>query len=65
MVSGDPIRLPLRWQFIPVKDGSDGTIRWTWEAFTHTGEPAMKAERVFETFTECVAHARAAGYLGH
>jgi hypothetical protein len=52
----------LRWQFVPVEDPADRSVRWKWRAHTQTGRLAMECERVFETLTECMDDARAAGY---
>ena len=64
MVTGDNFRLPLRWQFTPVKEGADGAVHWTWTAYRQNGESAMTAGRTFETLSECLAHAKASGYAG-
>jgi hypothetical protein len=62
MAPTDKIRLPLRWQFIPVKATEDGSIRWEWRAFTQTGQLAMQSHAAFETLTECIEDARSHGY---
>jgi hypothetical protein len=62
MAPADKIHLPFRWQFVPVKNLSDGSISWTWAAYTQTGSLAMKSESVFDTLTECVADATTRGY---
>ena len=54
--------LPFRWSFIPEQNPRDGSIRWKWRAFTHTGEVAMESDGVFETFTECMNDAKTRGY---
>ena len=62
MAPAEKFRLPFRWQFIPVKDGKDGSVRWTWSAFTQTGEEALKSGDSFDTLTECIEDARSKGY---
>jgi hypothetical protein len=62
MAPTDKIRLPLRWQFIPVQDARDGAIHWQWRAYTQTGNLAMQSERQFETLSDCMANARDNGY---
>ena len=62
MAPTDRIHLPLRWQFIPVEEPKDRSIRWTWRAFTQTGALALQSESSFETLTECIEDARDAGY---
>ena len=37
-------------------------IRWTWRAFTQTGEAAMESKGSFETLTDCMNDAKAMGY---
>ena len=54
--------LPFRWSFIPEQNPRDGSIRWKWRAFTHTGEVAMASDGAFETFTECMNDAKTRGY---
>jgi hypothetical protein len=60
----DRFQLPLRWQFVPLEDPVDRSVRWKWHAHTQTGRLAMESERVFETLTECMDDAKAAGYGG-
>ena len=55
-------RLPFRWSFIPEQNPRDGSIRWRWRAFTHTGEVAMESDGAFETFTDCMNDAKTRGY---
>jgi hypothetical protein len=62
MAPTDKIRLPLRWQFVPVQDPRDGAIHWRWRAYTQTGALAMQCERESETLTDCMADARDHGY---
>jgi len=40
----------------------DRSVHWKWRAYTQTGKLAMESEREFETLTECMDDARAAGY---
>ena len=54
--------LPFRWSFIPEQNPRDGSIRWKWRAFTHTGEVAMESDDAFETFTDCMNDAKTRGY---
>jgi hypothetical protein len=58
----DRFQLPLRWQFVPTEHPQDRSVRWKWCAYTQTGKLAMESERVFETLTECMDDAKAAGY---
>ena len=37
-------------------------MRWKWRAYTQTGKLAMESERAFETLTDCMEDAKAAGY---
>jgi hypothetical protein len=62
MAPSDKINLPFRWSFIPEQDPKDGSIRWTWRAYTQAGKLAMQSERTFETFTDCMNDAKARGY---
>jgi hypothetical protein len=64
MAPSDKIRLPFRWQFTPVQNLQDGSIFWTWHAYTHSGELTMKSDKLFDTLTECVADAKTRGYEG-
>ena len=64
MAPADKIRLPFRWQFVPIENPQDGSIGWTWHAYTHTGDIAMESEKPFDTLTECVANAKTLGYGG-
>jgi hypothetical protein len=62
MAPTDRIRLPFRWQFVPVTDPRDGSIRWTWRAYTQTGSLAIESEISFDTLSDCMANAKARGY---
>ncbi|HEV3010074.1 MAG TPA: hypothetical protein VGX52_13665 [Burkholderiales bacterium] len=62
MAPTDKINLPFRWSFIPAQNPRDGSIRWTWRAYTQAGELAMESEGSFETFTECMNDAKVRGY---
>jgi hypothetical protein len=64
MAPTDKINLPFRWSFIPVQNPKDGSINWTWHAYTQSGQLAMQSEKSFDTFTECMNEARARGYGG-
>ena len=62
MAPTERIRLPFRWQFVPVEDARDGSVRWAWKAYTQTGDVAFESDRAFETLTECMDDARVRGY---
>jgi hypothetical protein len=62
MAPPERIRLPFRWQFVPVEQKRDASVCWTWKAYTHTGELAMESDRSFETLTDCMDDARLRGY---
>ena len=62
MAPTDRIRLPFRWQFVPVRDERDGSIRWMWRAYTQAGKLALHSDRSFETLTECLNDAKQNGY---
>ncbi len=62
MAPAEKIPLPFRWQFLPSKDASTGSILWSWRAYSQTGAVAMKSMKSFETLTECVQDARDQGY---
>ena len=64
MAPTDRIHLPFRWQFIPSQHPGDGSIRWGWRAYTHTGEVALESKGSFETLTDCMDDARKQGYGG-
>jgi hypothetical protein len=64
MAPTDPIRLPIRWEFIPVEDPRDKSIRWRWRATTQSGELVEQSEDMFETRIACEADAEAHGYTG-
>lgn len=64
MAPTDRFQLPLRWQFVPVENPADRSIRWQWCAYTQTGRIALQSDRSFETLTECMDDARQSGY-GH
>jgi PAS domain-containing protein len=52
---------PLRWQFIPVQEPSDRSVRWRWREYTQTGNTALESPRSFESLTECMEDARQHG----
>jgi hypothetical protein len=62
MAPTDKIRLPLRWQFVPVQDPRDAAIHWQWRACTQAGELALESDRKFENLSDCMADARERGY---
>ena len=62
MAPTDKLHLPLRWSFVPAQDPKDGLIRWSWRAYTQTGELAMQSQGSFETFTDCMNDAKTRGY---
>jgi hypothetical protein len=62
MAPTENIRLPFRWQFIPLEDERDGSVCWSWKAFTQTGDLALQSERSFDTLTDCMQDARQHGY---
>ena len=64
MAPNERINLPFRWSFVPAQDPRDGSIRWTWQAYTQGGKLAMQSERSFDSFTECMNDAKTRGY-GH
>ena len=64
MAPKEPIRLALRWQFVPVRSARDGAIQWAWHAYTQTGDLAMSSKTPYETLTECVEDAKLHGFSG-
>ena len=62
MAPAEKLRLPFRWQFLPLEEGSDRAIRWKWRAFTQGGNLVLESDGAFETLTECIADARTQGY---
>ena len=40
----------------------DGSIRWQWKAYTHSGTLALQSDETFETLTDCMNDARKQGY---
>ena len=64
MAPNDRVAPPFRWSFIPSQNPKDGTIRWTWRAYTQAGDVAMEAKGSVESFTDCRDDANARGY-GH
>ena len=65
MAPTDRFQLPLRWQFVPLEDPADRTIRWKWHAYTQGGRLALESNAIFETLTECMEDAKTAGYGQH
>ena len=64
MAPTDRIQLPFRWQFVPVHDPRDSSVRWMWQAYTQAGKLVLKSDRSFDTLIECIDDARAKGYGG-
>jgi hypothetical protein len=64
MAPTDKMHLPFRWSFVPQQDARDGSIRWSWRAYTQAGEVVLEGKATFETFTECMNDARTQGYGG-
>jgi len=62
MAPFDRLHLPFRWEFAPVRHVPDGSIRWQWKAYTHSGTVAMQSDGTFETLTDCMNDARKHGY---
>jgi hypothetical protein len=62
MAQNDPIRLPLRWEFVPVEEPKDRSVRWRWRAYNQVGELAMSSDKIFENLTDCMADARLRGF---
>jgi hypothetical protein len=62
MAPRDKLHLLFRWEFLPVKDARDGSIRWAWRAYTQTGALVMESDGSFEELTECMEDAKARGY---
>ena len=64
MAPADKPHLPFRWSFIPSQNLRDGSIRWTWRAYTQAGAVALESDKSFDTFTECMEDAKTQGYGG-
>jgi hypothetical protein len=64
MAPTERVHLPLRWEFVPLKQGGDGAVHWKWRAHRHTGELAMESKTAFDALTECVQNAMEHGYGG-
>jgi hypothetical protein len=58
----EPIHLPLRWEFVPVKAPHDGAVCWKWRAYTQAGKLESEGPREFDTLTECIEDAKSHGY---
>lgn len=65
MAPNDRINLPFRWSFVPAQDPKDGSIHWTWHAYTQGGTLAMQSDRAFDSFTDCMNDAKTQGYGQH
>jgi hypothetical protein len=63
MAPADKVHLPLRWEFVPSKQRNDGSILWSWRAYTQGGKVAMKSGSRFDSLTACIEDAKAAGYV--
>ncbi len=61
MSSDDHVPLLHRWRFVSVE--RSGFIRWRWEARNHRDDVVLASACDFDTYTECVADAQAAGYI--
>ena len=62
MAPKEPINLPFRWEFIPLRSDADGAILWKWRAYGQTGKVIEESKSSFETLTECKEDATNAGY---
>ena len=62
MAPKDHPHLPFRWEFIPVENPRDKSVRWTWRAYAQTGAVALQSDNSFDTLTDCMQHATEAGY---
>ncbi len=63
MAPAERIQL-FRWQFVPLEDERDHSVRWAWRAYTQSGALALESQGSFEMLTECIDDARANGYGG-
>jgi len=61
----DRFQLPLRWHFVPIEHAQDRSVRWKWRAYTQSDRLALESEGEFETLTDCMENAKAAGYGQH
>jgi hypothetical protein len=62
MAPKEPISLPFRWEFTPLRNDSTGAIFWKWRAYGQTGKVVVESKISFETLTECKEDAIKAGY---
>ena len=62
MAPKDKIQLPFRWRFVPIPDPRDKYVRWTWRAYSQTGDVASQSRESFETLSECMEDAKANGF---
>jgi hypothetical protein len=62
MAPRDKTHLLFRWEFVPIQNPLDGSIRWAWRAYTQTGTLVMESDCTFEGLTECIEDAKARGY---
>lgn len=58
----EPVHLPLRWEFVPLKTPQDGAVVWKWRAYSQAGRLEMESAQTFETLTECMDDAKLHGY---
>jgi hypothetical protein len=62
MAPKEPVHLPLRWEFVPVKAPHDGAVCWKWRAYTQSGKLEKEAAGQYDTLTECMEDAKSHGY---
>jgi hypothetical protein len=62
MVPAEKFRLPLRWEFVPVRQEQDRSIHWKWRAYTQSGTLKMQSDSLFETLSGCIDDAKSRGY---
>lgn len=62
MAQTDRILLPFRWEFVPVEDPADRSVRWAWKAYTQAGAIALQSGASFDSLTECMDDAKEKGY---
>jgi hypothetical protein len=58
----EPISLPFRWEFTPLRTDENGAVLWKWRAYGQTGQLIVESKISFDTLTECKEDAAAAGY---
>lgn len=62
MAPRDDTGFSLRWEFVPAIEGTDRSVRWSWQAFTQSGHLYSASGTSFETLTECIDDAKRHGY---